>query len=167
MITAAIQSPFGPIELLISDMGLKQLKFIKNVPNASNVIPEEAQPYVRQLEEYFNHERTQFTVPIDWEGIPEFQKDVLKIVQTIPYGKTRTYEQIAQFLGNSKAARAVGQANGHNPIAIIIPCHRVIGKSGRLRGYAYGVDIKMKLLSLERPDQFLPQMEMFESTTLV
>ena len=83
------------------------------------------------------------------------------MVQTIPYGKTRTYKQIAQVLGKEGAVRAVGQANGKNPIPIVIPCHRVLGNNRELTGYAYGVDIKLKLLELENPQQYVSQIELF------
>jgi methylated-DNA-[protein]-cysteine S-methyltransferase len=95
--------------------------------------------------------------------IPDFQRQVLKMVYTIPYGKTRSYKQIAAVLGNAKAARAVGTANAKNPIPIVIPCHRVLGNGGELTGYAYGLDIKMKLLEMENPQIYVPQIDLFET----
>ena len=102
----------------------------------------------RQLEEYFAGLRAAFSLPLAPEGT-EFQKIVWRELENIPYGETRTYGQIAEKIGNPKACRAVGGANHHNPVAVMIPCHRVIGKDGSLTGYAGGVDIKETLLRLE------------------
>ena len=102
----------------------------------------------RQLEEYFAGLRAAFSLPLAPEGT-EFQKAVWRELENIPYGETRTYGQIAEKIGNPKACRAVGGANHHNPVAVMIPCHRVIGKDGSLTGYAGGVDIKETLLLLE------------------
>ena len=101
-----------------------------------------------QLQEYFAHERTEFTVPLAPEGTA-FQKSVWNALQKIPYGETRSYGEIAQAIGNPAACRAVGLANHNNPIAIVIPCHRVIGANGALTGYASGLAIKRQLLELE------------------
>jgi O-6-methylguanine DNA methyltransferase len=101
-----------------------------------------------QLKEYFNLKRKKFYVPLDIEGT-EFQKKVWNALQKIPYGKTATYKDIAEAIGNVKAVRAVGRANGKNPLPIIIPCHRVIEHSGKLGGYSGGLGIKEKLLELE------------------
>ncbi len=101
-----------------------------------------------QLREYFSGERKAFTVPLDLEGT-DFQKKVWQELQKIPFGKTITYKTLSEKLGDVKAIRAVGKANGQNPVAIIVPCHRVIGADGNLIGYAYGLDIKEKLLQLE------------------
>jgi methylated-DNA-[protein]-cysteine S-methyltransferase len=102
----------------------------------------------RQLGEYFAGERKQFDLEIDPPGT-EFQKSVLTALLEIPYGETRSYLEIAERIGNPKAVRAVGGANGNNPIAVIIPCHRVIGKNGSLTGFGGGLDLKSKLLGLE------------------
>ncbi len=103
----------------------------------------------RQLDEYFAGERTEFQLPLNPKGT-EFQNKVWHQLLQIPYGETRTYGQIAEAVGNPKASRAVGGANHNNPIAVIIPCHRVIGADGKLTGYAGGVDLKETLLRLER-----------------
>ena len=103
----------------------------------------------RQLEEYFQGRRTEFQLPLAPEGTA-FQRQVWEKLQRIPYGETRTYKEIAKQMGNERACRAVGMANHRNPIAIMIPCHRVIGKDGGPRGYAGGVDKKCFLLELER-----------------
>lgn len=103
----------------------------------------------RQLNEYFAGCRRVFDLPLRPTGTP-FQQKVWQALQTIPYGQTRSYQEIAGQIGNFKACRAVGYANHNNPIAIIIPCHRVIGKSGRLTGYAGGLELKERLLRLEQ-----------------
>jgi len=103
---------------------------------------------VKQLGEYFKGKRIDFDVPLKLEGT-EFQKKAWNALTKIPYGKVWSYGEQAKFLKNPKACRAVGGANGKNPIAIIIPCHRVIGSSGNLTGYASGMDMKVALLKLE------------------
>lgn len=102
----------------------------------------------RQLEEYFAGLRASFSLPLNPKGTT-FQKKVWQQLEAIPYGQTRTYGQIAAAVGQPTASRAVGGANHNNPIAIVIPCHRVIGANGKLTGYAGGLDIKEKLLRLE------------------
>jgi methylated-DNA-[protein]-cysteine S-methyltransferase len=101
-----------------------------------------------QLKEYFEGTRKVFDVPLDVDGT-DFRKKVWNELQKIPYGKTISYKTLSEKLGDVKAIRAVGKANGQNPVAIIIPCHRVIGADGSLIGYASGLDIKQKLLHLE------------------
>lgn len=103
----------------------------------------------KQLEEYFAGKRRKFDLPLKQEGT-EFRQKVWKALQEIPYGETRSYKQVAQMIGNPKAARAVGMANNKNHIPIIIPCHRVIGSNGKLVGYALGLEIKQELLELEK-----------------
>lgn len=102
-----------------------------------------------QLEEYFNGERKEFHLPLEPKGT-EFQKQVWRALRKISYGTTKTYKEIAVEVGNEKACRAVGMANNKNPIPIIIPCHRVIGSNNKLVGYAGGLELKEKLLSLEK-----------------
>ena len=102
-----------------------------------------------QLKEYFAGRRREFSVPLSPQGT-DFQKRVWEELCRIPYGETRTYGQIAACVGNPKASRAVGMANHNNPIMILIPCHRVIGSSGKLTGYAGGLWMKEKLLELEK-----------------
>ena len=105
---------------------------------------------VQQLDEYFARKRTMFTVPIAAIGTP-FQQRVWAELMTIPYGETRSYGQLAEAIGNRSAMRAVGAANGRNPISIIVPCHRVIGSNGTLVGYGGGLERKQFLLNLESP----------------
>lgn len=107
-----------------------------------------------QLTEYFEGRRTEFNLPLSVQGTT-FQQSVWKALQTIPYGETRSYKEIATQIGNPKAARAVGMANNRNPISIIIPCHRVIGHEGDLVGYGGGLSIKQYLLDLEKEQKNL------------
>ena len=104
---------------------------------------------IKQLEEYFSGDRREFELPISAVGT-EFQQQVWKALTTIPYGETWSYQDLANAIGNPKAVRAVGLANGKNPVSVIVPCHRVIGKNGKLTGYAGGVERKAKLLKLEQ-----------------
>ena len=104
-----------------------------------------------ELHEYLKGQRKYFDIPLCPQGT-SFQQKVWKKLLEIPYGETRTYQEIAQAIGNAKASRAVGMANHHNPIVIMIPCHRVIGKNGKLTGYALGLEQKEKLLTLEAID---------------
>ena len=103
---------------------------------------------INQLQEYFSHRREMFQLPLAAKGT-EFQQQVWQALKTIPYGETWSYQQLAEAIGNPKAVRAVGLANGKNPISVIVPCHRVIGKKGNLTGYAGGLDRKAALLKLE------------------
>jgi methylated-DNA-[protein]-cysteine S-methyltransferase len=105
----------------------------------------------RQLDEYFGGRRRAFSIPLDMRGT-RFQKDVWAALLAIPFGGTISYGQLATQLGNARATRAVGKANGRNPISIVVPCHRVIGSSGKLTGFAGGLEVKSRLLSLERQD---------------
>lgn len=107
---------------------------------------------VRELEEYFAGTRRSFTLPLAPAGTP-FQQAVWNALRTIPYGETRSYGQIAAQIGRPKACRAVGMANNRNPIAIVVPCHRVVGSTGALVGYAGGLSVKERLLTLEAADQ--------------
>ena len=108
-----------------------------------------------QLEEYFAGERTRFDLPIDPQGTP-FQHRVWEALQEIPYGETVTYAELAARVGRPAAARAVGLANGSNPLSIVIPCHRVVGQAGGLTGYAGGLEVKRRLLEHERAFAAVP-----------
>jgi methylated-DNA-[protein]-cysteine S-methyltransferase len=108
----------------------------------------QCEPAVQQLTEYFQHRRRSFDLPLAPEG-GEFQQQVWALLQQIPFGQTRSYGQLATQLGLANGARAVGRANATNPISIIIPCHRVIGSTGKLTGYAGGLDVKDALLRHE------------------
>ncbi|MDO5649433.1 MAG: methylated-DNA--[protein]-cysteine S-methyltransferase [Gallicola sp.] len=106
----------------------------------------------KELLEYFKGERTSFDLPLEYQGT-DFQVKVWKALEKIPYGETRTYQDIAEAVGSPKAFRAVGNANNKNPISILIPCHRVIGKSGKLVGYGGGLDWKEYLLGIEKREK--------------
>jgi methylated-DNA-[protein]-cysteine S-methyltransferase len=106
------------------------------------------QPYLQELDEYFAGERRKFTIPLDLRGTP-FQIACWNALLEIPYGETRSYGEIARAIGHPQAFRAVGMANNRNPIAIVVPCHRVIASSGSLCGYGGGLELKRKLLDLE------------------
>jgi methylated-DNA-[protein]-cysteine S-methyltransferase len=146
---AVMNSPMGPVTVVSTDKGVASVHFGKSVPSGIKADESGASEAVKQLSEYFAGKRTRFELPLDIEGTP-FQKSVWKALLQIPYGETRSYGDIAKALGKPAAARAVGMANHNNPIAIVIPCHRVIGQNGSLTGYAGGLHLKEKLLSIER-----------------
>jgi methylated-DNA-[protein]-cysteine S-methyltransferase len=142
------------MRLLENGKGLTGVQFAFDVNEELNhVEPKTAllKEAVRQLSEYFAGERTAFSLPLDPKGT-DFQKRTWDALQLIPYGETRTYKQIAEAIDCPKGCRAVGMANNRNPLAIVIPCHRVIGANGDLVGYASGLDVKRKLLEMERDD---------------
>jgi len=114
-----------------------------------------------QMNEYFKGTREVFDLKLDWTGAPDFQQQVWAELVKIPFGKTASYSEIAERIGNPTAVRAVGLANRNNPIAIVVPCHRVIGKAGELRGYFYGLETKMQLLRHENPVRFAEQGVLF------
>jgi methylated-DNA-[protein]-cysteine S-methyltransferase len=135
--------------LAVSERGLVALEFDRGEMAAGwTESQEKTISYSRQLEEYFSGRRRHFDLPLDLRGT-EFQKRCWRELLKIPYGETRSYAEIARAIGNPSAVRAVGLANGQNPIAIIVPCHRVIGSDGSLTGYGGGLDVKRRLLELE------------------
>lgn len=155
MKTLVWQSPLGPIHLAASERGLAAVAFPENWREVKARLPalekgenEALKAAVRQLEEYFAGARTEFTVPLDLQGTA-FQKSAWAALLRIPYGKTFTYGQQAREMKRPKAVRAVGAANGRNPVCILVPCHRVIGADGSLTGYAGGMNTKRALLELE------------------
>ncbi|MXZ56509.1 MAG: methylated-DNA--[protein]-cysteine S-methyltransferase [Gammaproteobacteria bacterium] len=149
-------SPVGPLLLQGADSKLRQLSFLKNRTTKPFVDPawirraDYFQDIKDQLVEYFDGRRRKFHVELDF-GVPEttFSARVWRELQQIPYGETRSYRDVALNIGRAKAFRAVGQANHRNPIAIIVPCHRVIGSDGTLTGFGGGLDTKKYLLDLE------------------
>ncbi|MGR3811547.1 methylated-DNA--[protein]-cysteine S-methyltransferase [Jiulongibacter sp. NS-SX5] len=141
-------SPRGPIELVCSKNGVKEVTFVKEAGEESPEPPQCLQDLKSQLQEYFNEKRTAFDLPLDLDGT-DFQKRVWAELVKIPFGKTISYDEMAKRLGDPKVIRAAASANGKNPIGIIIPCHRVIGKNGSLVGYAGGLPNKRYLLDLE------------------
>jgi len=158
MTEAFIFTPLGPIEITASDKGIRSILF-RSKPIVGEVIPASLAGCATQLTEYFAGIRTNFTLDLDPEGTP-FQQSVWAELQKIPFGSTVSYLEMAERLGDPKAVRAVGSANGKNPIAIVVPCHRVIGTGGKLVGYSGGLERKRWLLRHERalttsPDQLL------------
>lgn len=148
-------SPVGPLFLAASTKGLVRLEFEGRVqefdPAATRrqESKEVLAPYMGELEEYFSGQRRAFSFPLDLRGT-EFQLKCWRALLDIPYGETRTYGDIARAIGHAHAFRAVGMSNNRNPIAIVVPCHRVIASDGSLCGYGGGLDIKRKLLELEQ-----------------
>ncbi len=144
-----IDSPVGPLTLVSSPKGLVALEFLSRSKRAPGIhSPEALSPYVRELEEYFAGKRRSFTFPLDLRGT-KFQLACWRALLEIPYGETRTYADIARTVGRRKGFRAVGMANNRNPIAIVIPCHRVIASDGTLCGYGGGLEVKRWLLQHE------------------
>ncbi|MEG0746542.1 MAG: methylated-DNA--[protein]-cysteine S-methyltransferase, partial [Acinetobacter sp.] len=151
-----MDSPVGALKLVAHDQALVAVMWDnedhKRV-RLAELIEDRQHPMLlrvkKQLEEYFTGQRQQFDLPLDFQGT-DFQQQVWQALLTIPYGEKRSYKDIAVQIGNEKAVRAVGAANGRNPISIIAPCHRVIGSSGALVGFAGGLDKKQILLSLEQ-----------------
>ena len=152
-----IDSPIGKLKLAARDRGLAailwendnprrvRLKEVVENPTHSILLQTE-----KELAEYFAGRRNTFSVRLDMDGT-KFQKNVWDALANTPFGETRTYGQLAKQLGNPKAMRAVGAANGRNPVAIVVPCHRVIGADGKLIGFAGGLEAKAHLLNLESP----------------
>jgi methylated-DNA-[protein]-cysteine S-methyltransferase len=150
-----VDSPVGQLRLVASDRGLAGIVWMNDRPRSASLETElEASEMpilveaARQLEEYFAGARKGFDLELDFEGT-EFQRKVWRALLTIPYGETRSYAQIAKQIGQPQAVRAVGAANGRNPISIVAPCHRVIGSTGKLTGFGGGLPAKALLLELE------------------
>lgn len=153
-----MSSPIGTLTLFSSEKGLRAIAWGDEDPDGhrgvrgaqldssgqSRILDETE----RQLTEYFDGQRRQFDVPLDPVGTP-FQMSVWRVLSSIPYGSTISYGDQARALGDARKARAVGGANGRNPIPIIVPCHRVVGSDGSLTGFAIGTDVKKQLLDLE------------------
>ena len=166
-----VRSPVGPLFLAASSRGLVALEFDARLAGQQTIRPNprdlrsEAEPakgqrvrfeesatamgaYVQQLEEYFESGRREFSFALDLRGT-DFQKACWRALLAIPYGETRSYGDIARAVGKPQGFRAVGMANHRNPVAIVVPCHRVIASDGTLCGYGGGLDVKRKLLELE------------------
>ena len=151
-----IDSPVGLLKLVAHDQALVAVLWENESPNRvriATLIEDQNHPVLlntqQQLTEYFNNQRTVFDLALDFQGT-DFQKKVWQALLTIPFGETRSYKQIAEQIGNVKAVRAVGAANGKNPISIIAPCHRVVGANGKLVGFAGGLENKEILLKIEK-----------------
>jgi methylated-DNA-[protein]-cysteine S-methyltransferase len=150
-----VDSPVGRLTLVASDQGLAAILWENDRPRRVrlNIQAEDAAHPVlveteRQLGEYFAGQRKAFALTLDVSGTP-FQKKVWSALLSIPFGETRSYGEIARQVGSPDAGRAVGAANGRNPVSIVAPCHRVIGASGKLTGFAGGLEVKARLLALE------------------
>jgi O-6-methylguanine DNA methyltransferase len=161
-----LASPVGPLFLAASEQGLVALEFDRRLPGQQTIRPnprdlraeskslrfeefeQELARYVRELEEYFAGRRREFSFPLDLHGT-DFQLACWRALLRIPYGETRSYADIARAVGRPQGFRAVGMANNRNPIAIVVPCHRVIASDGTLCGYGGGLDVKRRLLELE------------------
>ena len=150
-----IDSPVGLLKLVANDISLIAVLWENETPNRvrlAELIENKQHPILletqKQLSEYFEGQRKIFDLPLNFEGT-EFQQKVWQALLTIPFGETRSYKDIAEQIGNVKAVRAVGAANGKNPISIIAPCHRVVGANGKLVGFAGGLENKDVLLKLE------------------
>lgn len=157
-------SPIGCIKVKGSAKGISRVALSEQSPCPAGPIPSSLKSAVQQLNEYFLGQRKVFDLILDLEGHPVFYQQVWKELLKIPFGKTTSYQYIATQLGDAKAVRAVGQANGKNPIAIIIPCHRCIAKNGQLQGYFYGLSVKRELLALENPLVFGHQGSLFQNS---
>jgi methylated-DNA-[protein]-cysteine S-methyltransferase len=171
-------SPVGPLFLVTSAKGLVRLEFkarMQKLPESIRLQESEAAlapefaPYIRELNQYFAGERREFSFPLDLRGT-DFQLACWNALLQIPYGATCSYRDIAVAIGHPHAFRAVGMSNNRNPIAIVVPCHRVIASDGSLCGYGGGLDLKCKLLDLEqrnlRPGERLSRGSAFKKSTL-
>ncbi|TXE13055.1 methylated-DNA--[protein]-cysteine S-methyltransferase [Seonamhaeicola algicola] len=150
MESCIIKSPLGFTKIIGNIDGISSVTVLNSEETITDVIPETLEDCATQLNEYFNGNRKNFSLKLNPEGTP-FQKNVWLALQNIPYGKTVSYLELSKQLGDVKAIRAVANANGKNPIWIIVPCHRVIGSNGNLTGYAGGLHRKQWLLNHENP----------------
>jgi methylated-DNA-[protein]-cysteine S-methyltransferase len=150
-----MKTPVGELKLVANDRGLIAVLWENDNPARVKLPAAEENPKhpilkqaEQQLREYFKGERKKFTIPLETFGT-DFQKKVWQALLTIPFGETRSYGELAKQIKKPSASRAVGAANGRNPVSILVPCHRVIGASGKLTGFAGGLEAKAKLLSIE------------------
>ena len=144
-----MDSPIGLLTIVQEEECLTEIRFGHHTNDLEQQKTPLLEQAVKELTEYFDGKRKAFTLPMAPHGTP-FQQKCWNALLQIPYGETRTYGQQAVMLGNSKACRAVGMGNHHNPLPILIPCHRVVGATGKLTGYAGGLTIKETLLQIER-----------------
>ena len=144
-----IESPVGPLTLAATPRGVRELRFGEHEVEGGSSGSTVLDGLELQLTEYFAGTRRAFDVPFDLVGT-EFQLAAWRALAAIPYGETRTYAQQAEVIGRPRALRAVGAANGRNPVAIVLPCHRVIGADGSLTGFGGGLEVKRYLLDLEQ-----------------
>lgn len=161
--TSYCPSSFGIWQIDASDKGLRKIHLLAEteIPQSNAQSNEFSQEAVKQLGEYFEKQRQTFDLPLDWTNASAFYQQVWAALLQIPYGTTTSYTDIAKKINHQKAVRAVGLANGRNPLPLVVPCHRVIGKDGKLTGFAYGLDVKQKLLALENIQTASKQYVMF------
>ncbi len=154
-----IDSPIGVLTLVASDRGVTRIMFENEDPPAAEALIDHNDPVLAaaatQLAEYFTGTRQEFDLPLDLDGT-EFQKQAWLALADVPYGETTSYGAQAEAIGRPGAFRAVGAANGRNPIPIVLPCHRIVGADGSLTGFSGGLDIKARLLAHEQDQQTLP-----------
>lgn len=163
--SALLPSPLGKIYVEANERGLRRLSLAKEDTQgpASREIPQVLEACAEQLDAYFKGDLEEFQLRLDLSGNTAFHEEVWKMVRLIPYGRTRTYTDIADAIDHPHASRAVGHAIGQNPLPIIIPCHRVIGKNGSLTGYLYGLEAKRFLLGLESPGKYMKQGDLVDT----
>jgi methylated-DNA-[protein]-cysteine S-methyltransferase len=149
IVHATISSPFGTLDVTLEDDALAALRFDAPAAAPRNTPSRTLDALVAALDRYWAGEDVAFDMPVVLKGTP-FQTSVWRALREVPRGRTITYAELARRIGKPRAVRAVGRANGANPIAIIVPCHRVIGSNGALTGYGGGIDRKRRLLELER-----------------
>lgn len=148
--TCYINSPLGITKITGDSQGITSISVLNSSKKITQLIPESLEDCVLQLNQYFQGTRKHFSLPLQPKGTA-FQQKIWKLLQTIPYGKTVSYLDLSKQLGDVKAIRAVANANGKNPLWIVVPCHRVIGSDGSLTGYAGGLHRKQWLLEHESP----------------
>jgi len=159
---AYLNSPIGIFEITGTVEGIQSVQLQQNLEKMPKLhVPNSLQDCVQQLAEYFQGRRAEFDLKLDLSGGTPFNQSVWQELLRVPYGHTTTYLKIAHNINNPKAVRAVGLANKHNPIGIIVPCHRCIASNGDLQGYFYGLDVKRQLLELENPMSFARQGSLF------
>lgn len=155
---AQLDSPIGVLTLVASDAGLRKVLWDDRVDEAGDAMFDDGHPVLEaataQLREYFAGDRKHFDLPLDLIGT-DFQKDAWLALASVPYGETTSYGEQAERIGRKGAFRAVGAANGKNPVPIVLPCHRIIGANGALTGFAGGLGIKQQLLALEQDQRSL------------
>jgi len=160
--TTTMDSPVGELRLIAGENGLRAILWgaedAERIASIDDELVEGTTPVldeaISQLQEYFAGTRREFDLPLDPAGT-EFQQSAWMVLRTIPYGQTISYGQQAEQLGDPNKARAVGAANGKNPLSIVVPCHRVVGSNGHLTGFAAGIDVKSWLLDHERQPRLL------------
>lgn len=145
-----LNTPLGTAYIEGNEYGVSKISVLNSEVKEDSIFPEELQECVTQLQEYFEGKRQEFSLKLNLQGTA-FQKQVWEALHTIPFGKTCSYLELSKQLGDVKAIRAVANANGKNPIWIVVPCHRVIGSDGSLTGYAGGLHRKQWLLEHESP----------------